>query len=304
MFYKDAFSTLGGTPLVELTHMTPNPRVHILAKVEGQNVGGSSSIKDRIALNMLEEAEKSGQLTHDRIILEATSGNTGIALAWWGYAKGYRVILTMPESVSVERRRLIEIYGGKLILTPGDEGTQGAIKEAYRLVKTDSRYYMPDQFSNPANPQAHYETTGAEIIQDCPYERIDAFVAGIGTGGTIMGVSRRLREKFPNVRVIGVEPPVDDPIQGLKNVTSGGFVPPVLDLNALDQRLEVTSRQAESATTALLREEGIFGGQSAGAAVYQAVKTAREMDSGVVVTILPDGGLKYLSMNIWHSQEG
>jgi len=216
MYFKNTIEALGHTPLVELAQMSPNEKVKILAKLEGQNLGGSASIKDRIAKYMLEKAKQSGELTKDRIIIEATSGNTGIALAWLGRKKGYRVTIVMPDNMSSERQQLLRIYDAELILTKGADGMDAAIETAKELVAQDKRYYMPDQFSNPANPLAHYETTGAEIIDDFPYEKIDVIIAGIGTGGTITGISRRLKERYPNIRIIGVEPPPDDIIQGLR----------------------------------------------------------------------------------------
>jgi cysteine synthase len=297
MYFKNAIDALGYTPLVELTRMHRNPKVHILAKLEGQNGGGSASVKDRIAKYLLDAAEKSGKLTHARTIIEATSGNTGIALAWLGYHRGYKVTIVMPDSMSQERQQLIKIFGAELILTPGAHGMTGAINAAQELAAKDKRYFMPDQFSNPANPLAHYETTGVEILNDLPRDP-DALVAGIGTGGTIMGISRRLRERYPRLKVVGVEPPEDDPIQGLKYV-SGDYVPPVLDLTALSQKVTVTSQQAAMTCRQLLKAEAIFAGLSSGAAVYQAVKLSQEMFQGTIVVILPDGGLKYLSLDFW-----
>ncbi len=298
MYFKNAASAIGHTPLVELAQISPSKKVKILAKLEGQNPGGSASIKDRIAGYMLDAAERGGKLTVDRTIIEATSGNTGIALAWLGHSRGYRVTIVMPDSMSQERQQLLRLYHAELILTRGSDGMQGAIETAREIASRDSRYFMPDQFSNPANPLAHYETTGAEILADFPYERIDALICGIGTGGTIMGVSRRLRERYPDLRVIGVEPLADDNIQGLKYV-SGDYVPPVLDLSLLSERPNVTNRQALTAARQLLDREGIFAGISSGAVVHQAIKTAGEMERGNIVIILPDGGWKYLSMDFW-----
>jgi len=246
MYFKNAIEALGHTPLVELTQMSPNYKVHFLAKLEGQNLGGSASIKDRIAKYMIERAEQSGELTRGKTIIEATSGNTGIALAWLGHKKGYNVTIVMPDDMSLERQQLIKIFGAELILTKGAYGVEGAIDTAQELTAKDKKYFMPDQFSNPANPLAHYETTGAEIIDDFPYERIDVLVAGIGTGGTIVGVTRRLREKYPNIKSIGVEPPPGDTIQGLKCLED--FIPPVLDLSFVTERVAVTSQQAAQAT--------------------------------------------------------
>jgi len=297
MYFKNSLDAIGYTPLVELPRMSPNKKVRILAKLEGQNLGGSASLKDRIAKYMIEKAERSGELTRGKIIIEATSGNTGIALAWLGYQKGYKVVIVMPDNMSLERRQLIKIYKGELILTDGAYGVKGAIDYASELVAKDKRYFMPDQFSNPANPLAHYETTGVEILEDFPYDRIDVLVAGLGTGGTIVGVTRRLKEKYPNIKVFGVEPPPDDTIQGLRCL--GEYIPPVLDLSLVNERAVVTSQQAAEATRQLPAKEGIFAGLSSGAVVHQAIKVAQEMDEGNIVVILADGGWKYLSMDFW-----
>ena len=298
MYFKSAIDAIGHTPLVDMAQMSPNKKVRILAKLEGQNLGGSASIKDRIVKYMLEKAEQSGELTKDKTIIEATSGNTGIALAWLGHKQGYKVTIVMPDNMSVERQQLLKIYNAELILTKGAYGVKGAIDTAQELVAQDKRYFMPDQFSNPANPLAHYETTGAEIIDDFPYDRIDVLIAGIGTGGSITGISRRLKEKYPNIKVIGVEPPPDDIIQGLKCI-GDGYVPLVLDLSLITDRAIVTSQQASIATRELLDKEGIFAGVSSGAVVHQAIKVASEMDEGNIVVVLADGGWKYLSLDFW-----
>jgi len=301
MYFKNAIEAIGHTPLVELVYMSPNRKVHILAKLEGQNLGGSASIKDRIAKYMLEKAEQSGELTKDRIIIEATSGNTGIALAWLGYHKGYKVTIIMPDNMSLERQQLLKIYNAELILTRGDYKVQGAIDTAHEMVARDKRYFMLNQFSNPANPLAHYETTAAEIIDDFPYNQIDALVAGIGTGGTIVGTSRRLKESYPDIKVIGVEPPPDDIIQGLKCITAG-YIPQILDLSLITERAMVTSQQAAIVTKQLLQKEGIFAGLSSGAVVHQAIKIANEIEEGNIVVVLADGGWKYLSLDFWTKQ--
>lgn len=298
MYFKSAIDAIGHTPLVDMAQMSRNKKVRILAKLEGQNLGGSASIKDRIVKYMLEKAEQSGELTKDKTIIEATSGNTGIALAWLGHKQGYKVTIVMPDNMSVEKQQLLKIYNAELILTKGAYGVKGAIDTAQELVAQDKRYFMPDQFSNPANPLAHYETTGTEIIDDFPYDRIDVLIAGIGTGGSITGISRRLKEKYPNIRVIGVEPPPDDIIQGLKCI-GDGYVPPVLDLSLITDRAIVTSQQASIATRELLDKEGIFAGVSSGAVAHQAIKVASEMDEGNIVVVLADGGWKYLSLDFW-----
>lgn len=302
MYFKSTVDAIGYTPLVEMAQISPNKKVKILAKLEGQNLGGSASIKDRIAKYMLEKAEQSGELTEGKTIIEATSGNTGIALAWLGRKKGYKTVLVMPDNMSPERQRLMKIFGGEVILTTGADGVNGAINAAREMASQDKRYYMPDQFSNPANPLAHYETTGAEIINSYPYDRIDAFITGIGTGGTIVGVSRRLRERYPDIRVIGVEPPTGDTIQGLR-CTVEDFVPPILDFSLINEIVTVNSQQAEVTTRELLDKEGIFAGLSSGAIVHQAVKVAGEMDKGNIVVVLADGGWKYLSLGFWTEGE-
>jgi len=298
MYFKDAIKAVGHTPLVELAQMSPNKKVHILAKLEGQNLGGSASIKDRVAKYMIEKAEQSGELTKDKIIIEATSGNTGIALAWLGYHKGYRVAIAMPDDMSQERQKLLKLHNAELILTKGAYGIEGAINTAQELAARDKQYFMPDQFSNPANPLAHYETTGAEIIDDFPYDRIDVLIAGIGTGGTIVGISRRLREKYPDIRIVGVQPPSGNSIQGLLGIGED-FVPPILDLSLVTERATVTSEQATEVTKQLLERGGIFAGLSSGAVVCQAIKVASEIDEGNIVAVLADGGWKYLSMDFW-----
>ena len=297
MYYKSIADAVGHTPLVELSNINPNKKVHILAKLEGLNAGGSASIKDRIARSMIEDAEKNGKLKPGNIILEATSGNTGIALAWLGKQKGYKVTIVMPENMSPERQQLIRLFGAELILTPAAGGVKHSIDVSYEMAKKDKRYYLPDQFANPSNPQAHYDTTGPEIIKDCPYPKIDSLVCGIGTGGTITGLARRLKEKYPGIKIIGVEPPLNDPIQGLRCLET--YIPPVLDLKLVDERARVTSKQAIEATLWLLDKEGIFAGTSSGAAVYQAVKLAGQMENGCIAVIIPDGGWKYLSMDFW-----
>lgn len=302
MHFKNIIDAVGYTPMIEMTRMSPNKNVKILAKLEGQNLGGSASTKDRVAKYMIEKAEQSGELTRDMTIIEATSGNTGIALAWLGHTKGYEVVIVMPDNMSIERQQLIKIFGAKLVLTEGAYGMDKAIDTVKEMLSRDKKYYMPDQFSNPANPLAHYETTGAEIINDFPYDRIDVLIAGIGTGGTIVGVSRRLREKCPDTRIIGVEPPAKDNIQGLR-CASKGFTPSILDFSLITETVEINSQQALVATRELLHKEGIFAGLSSGAAVHQAIKVASEMDKGNIVVILPDGGWKYLSLDFWNTNK-
>jgi len=298
MYFKNVVDALGHTPLVELGQMSPNKKVKILAKLEGQNPGGSASLKDRVAKYMIEKAEQSGELTRDKTIIEATSGNTGIALAWLGRKRGYKVTIVMPDSMSVERQQLLRIHGAELILTKGALGMGAAIDRAREMAARDKRYFMPDQFSNPANPLAHYETTAVEIIDDFPYDRIDVLIAGIGTGGTIVGIAQRLKEEYPDIRTVGVEPPPGDDIQGLKCLGDG--VPPFWDLTLVTDKARVTSQQAEGVTKQLLEKEGIFAGLSSGAVVHQAIKVAGEMDKGNIVAVLADAGWKYLSLDFWN----
>jgi cysteine synthase B len=300
MYFNKALEALGHTPLVELPDIVKNKKVHILAKLEGQNLGGSASTKDRVAKYMLDTAVKTGQLNKDKTIIEATSGNTGISLAWLGKKMGYNVTIVMPENMSKERQQLIRVFGAELILTEADKGVLGSMNTVKEMVSKSDKYYMPDQFANPANPIAHYETTGVEILDDFPYDKIDYLIAGIGTGGTIVGVTKRLRENFPQVKTIGVEPPPGDCIQGLRCLET--FIPPVLDLSFVSERVCVTSTQANEAAKTLLRTEGIFCGQSSGALIHQAVKIANSIEEGNIVAVLPDGGWKYLSLDFWTKQ--
>jgi cysteine synthase len=297
MYFKNVVDALGHTPLVELTQISPNKKVKILAKLEGQNPGGSASLKDRVAKYMIEKAERSGELTRDKTIIEATSGNTGIALAWLGRKRGYKVTIVMPDSMSMERQQLLRIYGAELILTKGAYGMGGAINKAREMVAQDKRYFTPDQFSNPVNPLAHYETTAVEIINDFPYDKIDVLVAGIGTGGTLIGIARRLKEKYPGSEAIGIEPPPGDSIQGLKCL--GEELPPFWDSTLVADKARVTSQQAAAATRQLLEKEGIFAGLSSGAVIHQAMKLAGEIGEGNIVAVLADGGWKYLSLDFW-----
>jgi cysteine synthase B len=269
--------------------------VRIFAKLEGQNPGGS--LKDRIAHYMIKAAEESGELTHDRIILEATSGNTGIGLAMIGIVKGYKIKVVMPDNVSPERTQLLRAFGADIVYSEGARGTNGAIAMALRMVGEDRRYYMPFQFGNGNNPRAHYETTGPEILRDLP--DLDVFVAGLGTGGTLTGVGRRLKEHNPNIRVIATLPPVGDLVQGLRSLEEG-FVPPVLDESLLDGRIVVDSRTSSAAAQELLEKEGIFAGISSGAVLHTAQRVAEQMEKGKIVALLADGGWKYLSMPLDH----
>jgi len=288
---------IGNTPLACIDS-NPNPKVQVYAKLEGNNPGGS--IKDRIALYMIETAEREKKLTRDKIILEATSGNTGIGLAMVASAKKYRVKLTMPACVSIERRRVLEAFGAELILSPPDEGTDGAIRLAHRILSEDpDKYFMPNQFDNNANVMAHYETTGREII-DQTGGRITHFVAGMGTTGTLMGVSRKLKEFNQDIRIIGVEPVLHHRIQGLKNM-SESMRPKIFDENRLDERYLVNDDEAFDTTRMLAVKEGMFVGMSGGAAMHIALRKSSEIKEGVIVVILPDRGDRYLSTSLFTS---
>ena len=299
MYFKNGVGAVGHTPLVELERISPNKKVKIFAKLEGLNAGGSASIKDRMAKYMVEKAERSGELTKGKKLVEVTSGNTGIALAWLGRKKGYRVTLIMSDDMSLERQQLIRLFGAELILTKAKDGIEAEFDTARELLAKDQNYIMLDQFTNPANPQAHYETTGVEIIDDFPYDKIDAFIAGSGTGGTITGIGQRLKEKYPKIKIFCVEPPIGDTISGIKCMDELEQYPPFLDLSLITQRAFVTSEQANITTRQLLEKEVIFAGQSSGATVHQAIKVANEMDEGNIVVVLADGGWKYLSMDFW-----
>jgi len=290
---------IGNTPLVELRRIRPAKGARIVAKLEGNNPGGS--VKDRPALWMIQQAEKDGRLAPGKAILEPTSGNTGIGLAMVGAYKGYRVKLTLPECVSMERRQILLAYGAELVLTPGHERTDGAIREAHRIMELEGdRYFMPNQFDNPANWQSHYETTGPEILAQTSGS-LHAFVAGMGTGGTLMGVSRRLKEHDPAIQIVGVEPVDGHAIQGLKNMGEA-IVPQIYEPERLDRVIVVADRPAFAMTERLALEEGLFVGMSGGAALSAALQVAAEMDPGdTVVTVLPDRGDRYLSTNLFRS---
>ena len=293
--YKGILATIGNTPVVELQNMSPKEGVRIFAKLEGQNPTGS--VKDRIGLKMIEQAEADGELGVARTILEPTSGNTGISLAMIGRLKGYKVAVVMPDNVSVERVQLLEAYGAEIISSDGSRGTNGSIEVAQDLVgKNPHDYVMMYQYGNSGNPGAHYETTGPEIIGALP--EVDMFVAGLGTGGTLMGVARRLKEHNPEVKIVAVAPEPEDFISGLRSLEEG-FIPPILDINLLDSRMLVGSFEAFHTAKRLLNEEGIFAGVSSGSVVYGAIRQAERMESGTIVCLLADGGWKYLSTSLW-----
>ena len=288
--YGSILDAIGHTPLVEIPRMSPNPAVRIFAKLEMMNPTGS--VKDRVARALIADLEESGRLHPDSIILEPTSGNTGIALAMIGRRKGYRVALVMPDNVTQERRQLAALFGAEVIDSPGHLGSNGAIALAKHLVAKDPRFVMPYQYGNPANPRAHELTTGPEILADCP--EIDVFVAGLGTGGTLMGVARFFRRAKPGVRIVAAEPLPGEDVQGLRSLDDG-FIPEILDPSLLDAKYLVSNREAIAALRDLVDREGIFAGPSCGAVLVAAAREARTMTSGTIVALLPDGGWKYLS---------
>ena len=286
---------IGNTPLVELRNLSPSADVRFFAKLEGQNPTGS--LKDRIAKYMLEDAEREGQLSRDRVILEATSGNTGIALAFIARLKGWRVKVVLPDNVSGERTQLLKAFGADIVYSDGRYGTNGAIVKAQEMLRADpDAYFMPYQYGNLANPRAHYETTGPEILRDLP--DVDVFVAGLGTGGTLTGVGRYLKERKPDVKVIAAAPHPGDLVQGLRSLEDG-FIPEVFDETVLDGKIVVDSRTAFAATKELTQKEGIFAGISAGAVLRTAQRVAGRLERGNIVLLLADGGWKYLSTDLW-----
>jgi [CysO sulfur-carrier protein]-thiocarboxylate-dependent cysteine synthase len=289
----DLLGAIGDTPLVELKRMSPNPDVRILAKLESHNPTGS--IKDRTALALVEDAERRGRIRPGDTIMEPTSGNTGISLAMICRVKGYRLVAVMPENVTEERRQLLTLYGAEIVPTDGEFGSNGAVEVARRL-SAENGLFMPFQYGNPANPRAHYEGTAEEIVRDCP--EIDAFVAGLGTGGTLMGAAARLKEHRPEIQVIACEPLQGDPVSGLRSLEDG-FIPPILDITRLDRKLLVSNRDALVTTRRLASDEGIFAGVSSGAVVHTCMRVAQRMKSGTIVGIICDGGWKYLSAGIF-----
>ena len=286
---------VGNTPLVKLR---PVGDVRIYAKLEGQNPTGS--IKDRIAKAMIEAAEGSGELEPGRELLEPTSGNTGISLALVAKLKGYPLTCVMPENATEERKRLLRLFGATIVSSPPEEGSNGAVRVALELAEREPRYFMPFQYANAANPRAHYDGTGAEIAE--ALERVDVLVAGLGTGGTLMGAGERVRESFPDVVVAAAEPLPGDPVMGLRSLDEG-YVPPILDVSKLDRKVLVSNEESVQEVRRLLNEEGIFAGVSSGAVGHVARRLAGELDAGVVVAILADGGWKYLSADFWEAED-
>ena len=293
MRYDDILAAIGNTPLVGMPHMSPKPGVRLWAKLEGANPTGST--KDRIAKKMVETAEASGELTADRVILEPTSGNTGIALAMVAARRGYRLTVVIPDNASEERIGLLRLFGAEIVFSDGDRGTNGSIEVA-RALAADDRYYMPFQYGNPANPLAHEEGTGPEIVADLP--EITHFVAGMGTGGTLTGTGRALHRHNPDVRVIAAEPELGDLVYGLRSLDEG-FVPPIFDPEQVNRKFLVNSTDSLRATRQLTATEGIFSGISSGAVVHVAQRVAADIEQGDIVCLLPDGGWKYLSTNAW-----
>jgi len=286
---------VGSTPIVELPRLSPKRSVRLFAKLEGQNPSGS--IKDRVAKAMLDAAEASGELEPGRHLLEPTSGNTGIALALAARLRGHPLTCVVPSNVTAERRRLLRLYGATIVESPGEEGSNGAVRLALELAEANPSYFMPFQYANAANPRAHYEGTGTEIAG--VLDRVDVFVAGLGTGGTLMGAGERLRESFPNVVVAAAEPLPGDEVMGLRSLEDG-YVPPILDVSKLDRKILVSNEESVAGLRALLEREGIFAGVSSGAVIHVARRLAAELGGdAVVVAVLADAGWKYLSADFW-----
>ena len=306
---KNILDLIGNTPMLKLTKLAAESHAEVWAKLEGFNPGGS--VKDRPALAMIEDAEKKGKLKKGMKIVEPTSGNTGIGLAMVAAIKGYPVILTMPESMTIERRRLLEAYGAELVLTPADKGMKGAIAKADEILASGKEYFKPDQFGNPANPQVHRRTTAREIIKQMAAKKIDAFVAGVGTGGTITGVGEVLRKKFKNIKIFAVEPaaspvlsggqPGPHAIQGI----GAGFVPTILNTQVYDEIIQVTNDQAADTARRLAHEEGLLVGVSSGAACWAALQVAARLGKGKrIVTLFPDVGERYLTTGVFERKSG
>jgi cysteine synthase len=294
MLYSSVLEMIGNTPLLELKSFSPRAGVEIYAKLEGQNPTGS--VKDRVALKMIQEAEASGKLYPGCVLLEPTSGNTGISLAMIARVKGYQFIAVMPDNVTRERRQLLELYGAQIIFSDGAQGSNGAVRKAQELAQQNEQYVMLYQYGNQANPRAHYEGTAVEIIRDLP--DVDVFVAGLGTGGTLTGTARRLKEHNPAIRIVAAEPMQGEGVQGLRSLEDG-FIPPVLDQSVLDAKILVKSIDSVRRTRQLKDQEGIFAGPSCGAALHAALRVASTIEHGKIVVLLADGGWKYLSEDLW-----
>jgi cysteine synthase len=295
-YYSNILKLIGKTPLVRIGKSNPNPNILLLAKLEKYNPAGS--VKDRIAISMIEEAEMQGILTPNKIVIEPSSGNTGIGLSLVCAVRGYQLEIVMPETMSVERRKIMTAYGAKISLTPGDSGMNGAQDYVKELVKKNpDKYFFPNQFANENNPLAHYRYTAEEIIEDTDGE-IDIFIAGLGTSGTLMGISKRLKEHNPNIKVIAVEPEAGAPIQGLKSLKTS-YIPDIYDESRIDEKVYVSMEDAAHASRMLALQEGIFTGISSGAALHVALDAAIKLESGTIVVLLPDSGEKYISNPIY-----
>jgi cysteine synthase B len=292
--YGDIVEAIGNTPLVELKRLSPKPGVRIYAKLEGQNPTGS--VKDRVARSMIERAEEEGLIGPGQTILEPTSGNTGISLAMICSRKGYPLKVVMPDNVTHERAQLLQMYGAEIVYSPGEQGSNGAVAMALELAEQDASYYMPYQYGNQANPDAHYYGTAVEILEEL--DDVTAFVGGLGTGGTLMGNARRLKEQDPETLIVAAEPLQGENVQGLRSLEDG-YIPPIIDLSLLDRKIFVSNRDAVVWTKKLLAEEGMFVGVSSGAIASIAVRVAAELDEGNVVFVSPDDGWKYLSSGVY-----
>jgi cysteine synthase len=293
--YSDIVRAIGNTPLVELKRFSPKPGVRIWAKLESLNPTGS--VKDRVARSMIEEAEERGLIAPGQTILEPTSGNTGISLGMICQRKGYPLKVVMPENVTEERNRLLAMFGAEIVYSPADQGSNGAVAMALEMAERDASYYMPYQYGNEANPRAHYEGTAAEILDELD-DGVAAFVAGLGTGGTLMGIGRRLKEENPQTLVVAAEPYQGDLVQGLRSLEDG-YIPPIIDLALLDRKIFVSNRDAVVWTKRLLAEEGMFVGVSTGAILSIAARVAEDLDVGNVVFVVPDDGWRYLSSGVY-----
>ena len=294
--YKNILQLIGNTPLVKINRLNPNKKVDLYAKLEFLNPGGS--IKDRIALSMIEGAEKRKELTKNKIILEGTSGNTGIGLALVCAVKRYKLLLTMPESASLERRKILKALGADILLTSAKSGTDGAIEKAYEMARKNNKYWLADQFNNPENWKAHYYGTAEEIWRDT-HGKITHLVAGMGTSGTLMGVSRRLKEYDPKIQIIGIEPFLGHKIQGLKNMKEA-YKPGIYDKTRLDKKINVNDENAYEMARKIATKEGIFVGMSSGAAMFGVLQVIKGLEKGLVVVLFPDGGERYLSTNLFN----
>ena len=292
--FQNVLEAIGNTPLVELPRLSPRPGVRIWAKLEGRNPTGS--VKDRVAKAMIEDAEERGAIEPGQTLLEPTSGNTGISLAMISRRKGYPLKVVMPDNVTQERIQLLEMYGAEIVYSEGAKGSNGSVELALEMAESDASYYMPYQYGNEANPRAHYEGTAPEILDEL--DEVSAFVGGLGTGGTLMGNGRRLKEENPETKIVAAEPMQGELVQGLRSLDDG-FIPPIIDLAVLDRKIMVSNRDAIVWTQKLLHEEGLFAGVSSGAIAYVADRIAGELEEGNVVFLVPDDGWKYLSSGIY-----